>query len=131
MVIWFEIYVDEIERAINFYSAVFKVALEQKKFGDNLYAVFPALNKGIAGVLTQGKIQSGNTVLFFYTADMSVSIETIVYNGGKIIQPKTLIKNTDVNGNSIIPRTLIDGNTGYYAYFSDTEGNKMGLYSNS
>ena len=62
---------------------------------------------------------------------MSVTLEKIEENNGCIISPKTLIKNISKEGNVIIPKTLIDGNTGYFAYFTDSEGNKMGLYSNS
>jgi len=33
-------------------------------------------------------------------------------------------------GKVVIPKTLIDENTGYMAFFSDTEGNTIGLHSN-
>jgi predicted enzyme related to lactoylglutathione lyase len=46
--------------------------------------------------------------------DLQTVVNKIEKAGGKVIRPKT----------------LIDENTGYMAFFYDTEGNAVGLHSN-
>jgi hypothetical protein len=62
---------------------------------------------------------------------MSSVLERVELCGGTIIQGKKLIRNEMSDGRFIIPKTLIDGNVGYFSHFKDTEGNQIGLYSNS
>ena len=56
-------------------------------------------------------------------------INTIVYlNGGDDLQ-KVAAK-IEVNGGKIlVPKTEIGPDMGFYAVFTDTEGNKLGLHS--
>jgi predicted enzyme related to lactoylglutathione lyase len=69
-------------------------------------------------------------VLFFFVNVLSDSIDVATRFGGKVITPKTLIKQTDKNGNLMITQNLIDNKVGYFAELLDSEGNTISLYSN-
>ena len=138
MIKWFEIPAFDIQRAVKFYSTVFRVEFDMEVFNEIPHAIFKKTGKAVSpgGAIVQSKEFSASlnqvgAVLFFQTSDMSVTLEKIEDNNGVVIIPKTLIKNISNEGKVTIPKTLIDGNTGYFAYFTDSEGNKMGLYSNS
>ena len=75
--------------------------------------------------------QIGPILFFDANAGMTDIIENVEEHGGKVLLKKTLIRNVSVDGSFIIPKTLIDGKMGYFAYIMDSEGNKLGLYSNS
>ena len=85
-------------------------------------------------IVYTGNVQNKNGVVLFFDGYPSLGdVEAkIVSNGGKVVVSKTLIKDAKDDGGSIIPKNFIDGSIlGYYAYFLDTEGNKMGLYGSS
>jgi predicted enzyme related to lactoylglutathione lyase len=71
------------------------------------------------------------SVIFFDVN--SLGIDNVLKNvekfGGKILMPKTLLKNKLPDGKITIAKTYIDQQSGYVAYILDTEGNKLGLYS--
>ncbi|MBL4703298.1 MAG: hypothetical protein JKY54_02185, partial [Flavobacteriales bacterium] len=89
----------------------------------------------ISGALVEiGKFndeQIGPILFFDANAGMTDIIENVEEYGGKVLLKKTLIRNVSVSGAFVIPKTLIDGKMGYFSYIMDTEGNKLGLYSNS
>ena len=132
-IIWFEIPVLVLDRAINFYSTVLGIAIEKKKLLDTQYGIFKKENTGVGGVLVEkGNAKPGEgVILFFYVSVLSEAIDAAVRLGGKVITPKTLIKQTDSAGNRTIAQNLIDNKVGYFAELSDSEGNKISLYSNS
>ncbi|MFH1321752.1 MAG: VOC family protein [Bacteroidota bacterium] len=135
---WFEIPAKDFKRALNFYSEVFRMDIDIFKFKNVPHGVFrtPTSKKIITGAIVETKDMpeknTGPIIFFNANPDMLEIIERIKENGGEIICSKSLIKNINSEDGTItIPKTLIDNNPGYYAYFYDTEGNKMGLYSNS
>lgn len=131
-IIWFEIPVVDLNRAIKFYSSVFNMLIEKQIILDREFGVIKKEHCGIGGVLVkkEGNVPGQGVVLFFYVNVLSDSLETAVRAGGKIIQPKTLIKQTDKDGNRTISQNLIDNKVGYYAEIADSEGNIISLYSN-
>ena len=133
---WFEIPAKDFERALSFYREAFGISIDIFMFNNVQHGVFRVEDKEISGAIVDQNDMPGKNVgpVIFFNAnpDMLEIIERIKENGGEIILSKSLIKNTiSEDGTAIIPKTLIDNNVGYYAYFYDTEGNKMGLYSNS
>ena len=130
-IIWFEIPVADLGRAIRFYSAVLHVPIEKQVLLDTEYGVLKKENTGVGGVLVKKqKITPGTgTVLFFYVNVLSDAIEAACSNGGKIVTPKTLIKQTDKDGKRTIAQNLIDNKVGYFAELVDSEGNNISLYS--
>jgi predicted enzyme related to lactoylglutathione lyase len=134
MLAWFEIPAFDFEKAIEFYSSVFKFTIEHKNFGSVPYGIIYESGTGISGAIMKVKekpLPNAGPVLFFKVMDMSETIQRIRQMGGEILKEKSIIKNETPDGKSIIPKTLIDNAHGYYALFRDPEGNKMALYSNS
>ena len=132
-VCWFEIPVVFIDRAIKFYSSILSVKIEKKLLLDTYYGVFDKKIHQIGGVLVEKKGYSPGkgTVLFFCVVDLSDVLKKAIELNGKIVIPKTLIKQTNNKGETIVATNLIDENIGYYAEIVDSEGNHVGLYANS
>ena len=136
---WFEIPARDFKRALDFYSNVFGIDIDVFMFSEIAHGVFrvdPNHPEEITGAIVETKNMPdknvGPVIFFNANPDMSEILENIKENGGEVILTKTLIKNINSeDGKITIPQTLIDSNLGYHAYFYDTEGNKMGLYSNS
>jgi predicted enzyme related to lactoylglutathione lyase len=114
---WFEIYVQDMERARAFYQNTFQVTLERLESpGIELWA-FPMQpdNAGCAGALVKmtGKDSgTGGTIVYFSCADCAVEASRAVQNGGRIQKDKQSI-----------------GQYGFIALVYDTEGNMIGLHS--
>lgn len=125
---WFEIYVQNMERAKAFYEAVFDGKLENLDGSDATcepdassppmeYWTFPMSyeNYGAAGALVkmEGVPSGGNTtVVYFHCLDCAVEAARAVENGGSIFKEKMSI-----------------GKNGFMALVLDTEGNMIGLHS--
>ena len=114
---WFELYVQDIERAKAFYEKTFQVTLERLESpGIELWA-FP-MEMGLPGaagaiVKMDGKDSGvGGTIIYFSCADCEVEASRAVQNGGGVPKEKTSI-----------------GQYGFIALVIDTEGNMMGLHS--
>ncbi len=115
-VIYFEIPVTDIDRAIKFYKAVFSFQFEKEVIDNNEMALFPFSDegKGISGALAKGEIYKpthNGVVIYFKTTDVQKTLQVAVANGGKILYPKTS-----------------NGDLGFVAEFEDSEGNRIALY---
>ncbi len=139
LISWFEIPVFDFKRGLLFYSKVFRhLEFDITEFNGIPHAIFKPTNSSedfvMGGALVQyeKKSEQGSGPVLFFDANSGIDdmLMRIQAYGGVIVKGKSLIKNQMEDGRVIIPRTLIDGNVGYYAYFIDSEGNKMGLYSN-
>ena len=132
---WFEIPATDFERAVKFYSEVLDLKIEVKSFNGIAHGVFSTGKGSISGTIVKTESvntsNSGPVIYFRVVFDMNEMLRKIESLGGKILLPKTLIKNTLTSGGSMIPKNAIDNQIGYYALFLDCEGNKMALYSNS
>jgi uncharacterized protein len=117
-VVYFEIPVNDMDRAINFYSKVFNFDFEKESIDNNEMALFPFLDKssGISGALAKGEIYKptkNGVVIYFSTEDIDSTLNLVISNGGQILYPKT------------------DNGIGFVAEFEDTEGNRIALYQSS
>ena len=114
---WFELYVQDMERAKAFYQKTFQMTLERLESpGMELWA-FPMQpdNPGCAGALVkmEGKDSGvGGTIVYFSCADCATEASRAVQNGGQIQKAKMSI-----------------GQYGFIALVVDTEGNMIGLHS--
>lgn len=117
---WFEIPVENMERAMAFYEAVFDCKLDRHQMGPIDMAWFPwdESKQGAGGSLVKAegyyKPSAEGTKIYFSSEDVSVELNKIEKAGGKIIQSKT----------EIAP------NIGFMALFHDCEGNEIALHSN-
>jgi predicted enzyme related to lactoylglutathione lyase len=114
-VVYFEIPVTDINRAIKFYNTVFHFDFEKENIDNNEMALFPFSdeNSGISGALAKGEIYKptkDGVVIYFKTENIDETIEMAISNGGQILYPKT------------------DNGIGLVAEFEDTEGNRIALY---
>lgn len=132
-IIWFEIPVKNLDRAIVFYSEVLFIKIEKIKFLEQEYGVFNIDKSAIRGAIVAKENHNPGTgiILFFYVVDLIDSLKSVVKFGGRVVVEKTLIKQKNTEGYLTINNNLIDGNIGYYAEFIDREGNLACLYSNS
>ncbi|MCX6310313.1 MAG: hypothetical protein NT084_01585 [Bacteroidetes bacterium] len=132
-VCWFEIPAKNLDRAIAFYSSFLSVQIEKRLLLDKYYGVFDKNTHLISGCLVEKENYSpGNgTVIFFCVDDLSEALRRTIDGNGSVVIPKTLIKQSNNSGDIIVSKNLIDENIGYFAEIIDTEGNHIGLYSNS
>lgn len=116
---WFDIYVDQIERAEGFYKTVLGAEMEDmidptgetemKSFVSNMGAY------GAAGALVKApyaKPGPGGTQIYFSVEDCATQQARIEAAGGQVIRPKFPI-----------------GEFGYVTLAQDTEGNMIGFNS--
>lgn len=124
---WFEIYVQDMERARNFYEAVFDTTLEELPpppgpdeescKGELSMWTFPMSEEGYgaAGALIQMEGLSpgaGGTLVYFSCEDCAIEAARAADNGGSMVREKMPI-----------------GEHGYIAIVNDTECNMIGLHS--
>lgn len=122
---WFEIYVDDMDRAKKFYNAVLGVEFQDvpPQGGDLKMSFFPSdpnpENMGVGGALVQmdgaragGLSQTTTTIVYFPCEDCSVEESRVAAAGGTVFKSKFSI-----------------GEFGFCAICMDTEGNTFGLYS--
>lgn len=124
MVGWFEIYVDDMERAKAFYEEVFGVSLSKLPMPESTEGAemwqFPATEgetqgPGAAGALVKMEGVSaggGGTMVYFSSADCAVEASRADAAGGTVVRPKTSL-----------------GEYGNMALITDTEGNMVGVHS--
>ena len=116
---WFEIYVQDMPRASKFYETVLGVSfeaitdptddsVEMNGFPSNYEAY------GASGALVKmkGVPSGGSTMIYFSCEDCGVEESRVVGAGGKIERPKMSI-----------------GEYGFISLVWDTEGNMVGLHS--
>ena len=117
---WFEIPAKDIERAKKFYEAIFDIKMETMDMNGMKMAMFPFSPEGgkISGALVQSQ---------FHTPSATGAI--IYLNGNPDLQ-QVLDRMEKAGGKVNMPKTLIKEEIGYMAFFSDSEGNTVGLHSN-
>ena len=120
-VVWFEIYVNDLQRAKKFYETVFKTELSElptpEGNGSMEMQSFPMemTGEGAAGALVKMegfKAGGGGTIVYFRSDDCSDEESRIEKVGGKIFQSKQSL-----------------GEYGFMVLASDTEGNMFGIHS--
>lgn len=115
---WFEVPVTDIARAKKFYETVFSIEMQSSEMMGMQMAFFPfEMNGKISGSLTQSPMHKP-----------SLEGVKIYFNGNPDLQV-ALDKIEDAGGTVTMPKTLIDEQTGYMAFFVDTEGNGVALHS--
>ncbi len=116
---WFDIYVDDMARAVAFYEAVFGITLSEiiDPTGETKMMSFQGdmKNYGAMGALVKsahGRPGPGGTLMYFNTDDCAVEEARVAVAGGAVLRPKFSI-----------------GEFGYVTLCADTEGNLFGLSS--
>lgn len=115
-VVYFEIPVTDMDRAIKFYTAIFNFDFEKDIIDHNEMALFPftITDSGISGALAKGEIYKptiNGTLIYFKTENIDTTLKLTVKNGGEILYPETS-----------------NGVFGSVAEFKDSEGNRIALH---
>jgi predicted enzyme related to lactoylglutathione lyase len=116
---WFQIPVTNFERAVKFYNTILAVDLLESRGMGAQVALFPhdMKNGAVGGALYHGPgfnpSCDGTVVMLNVGKDLALVLSRIEEAGGRISMSQTPINN----------------NSGFLAYFIDTEGNRVGLYS--
>ncbi len=118
---WFEIPVRDLDRAIEFYEAVFEFSLQRQDFGPVKMAWFPSMETAMGSpgglIYDPGSFTpSSEGILIYFTAfsgDLDIELERAEKEGGKIV----------------VPKRLISPEIGYMGAFIDSEGNRIALHS--
>ncbi len=118
---WFEIPVDNLERAMKFYGTVLGADLQKMDMGISVMAFLPSSQDAVGGAIVHMKDEnwgykpghSGSVVYLNGGDDLSIPLGRVEGAGGKVITPKV----------------DIGQGFGYFAFFEDTEGNRVGFHS--
>lgn len=115
-VIYFEIPVKDMDRAIKFYTSVFNFTFEKEIIDNNEMALFPfiAEGTGISGALAKGAVYkptNDGVIIYFKTESIDKTLSMAIESGGQLLYPKTS-----------------NGDLGFVAEFEDSEGNRIALH---
>lgn len=116
---WFEICATDIPRAKRFYETIFKITMENWDLPGFEMVVFPSVpgNGKATGALVKSDMHTpsmdGSVIYLNADPDLAAVLGRVEAAGGKVLMPKTHI-NDDI---------------GYMAFFVDSEGNRMALHS--
>jgi uncharacterized protein len=119
-VAWFEIPVNDLDKAKGFYEHVFGLTLSPMDMEKAKMAFFPMSDQqqpGATGALMKadGYVPShSGTVVYFHVPDIEGTLKKVGEKGGKTLLPKMSI-----------------GQYGFIAHFEDSEGNRVALHSMS
>ena len=119
-VVWFEIYVDDIQRARKFYETVLDIKIDDMPDPNNgglKMASFPmkinAPNAAGSLVQMEGVKAGGNSTIVYFTSEDCAKEEARVEKaGGKVFKKKMSI-----------------AEYGFMSLCTDTEGNMFGIHS--
>lgn len=110
---WVEIPTEDFDRAVDFYSKLLNVKLEKLDFETEKMACLPHDAGAIMWAPDFKPSKDGVLVSLNCGSNIDEWLKHIVDYGGKITRPKTKIE--------------AEGR-GWFALFTDTEGNQLGLY---
>jgi uncharacterized protein len=117
-VVWFDIPVLDLERAVRFYSVVLGAPLEmvQAGFGTPTIALLPHPEGAITGCLVQttdGNPGEGGPLIYLSAQGrLDEAVAAAQMNGGTVVKPRHSV-----------------GSAGSRAIVIDTEGNRIALHS--
>jgi len=118
-VVWFDIPVREIDRAVRFYSAVLGIHLKKEQAGPGMaMAMLPHTEGSVGGCLVQNAdarpSETGPLLYLNTQGRLDDAIRAVAMHGGTILSPR----------HSIAP-------FGFRAIVLDSEGNRIALHSPS
>lgn len=115
-IVWCDIPVKDLDRAIRFYSAVLGAPVKKERFGGMSLGLLPFGDKEVGACLylTEENRPSaaGPRIYLNVQGRLDAAIAAVAPNGGKVVGPKE----------SIAPH-------GFRAVIDDSEGNRVALHS--
>jgi uncharacterized protein len=115
-IVWCDIPVVDLERAIRFYSSVLGTAVHKQEAPGATMGILPHNDGEVGGCLfmSAGETPSEKGVMIYLNCNgrLDDAIAAVTANGGKVLQPKHPI-----------------GPFGFRAVIVDSEGNRVALHS--
>jgi predicted enzyme related to lactoylglutathione lyase len=115
-VVWVDIPVLDLDRAMRFYSAVLGAALQKQDYQGMAFALLPGADSDVSGCLFMKADErpSDRGVVVYLNAQgrLDEAIAAVEPNGGRVVLPKHQI-----------------GPHGFRAVICDSEGNRLALHS--
>ncbi|HMA80053.1 MAG TPA: VOC family protein [Candidatus Binatia bacterium] len=115
-IVWCDIPVLNLDRAIQFYSAVLGQPVKKQEFPGTMVGILPHNDGEVGGCLftsTEEKPSDKGTMVYLNAnGRLDDALAAVSANGGKIVQPKHPI-----------------GPFGFRAVILDSEGNRIALHS--
>lgn len=116
-VIYFEIPVNDLERAQKFYTSVFNFSFEKEIIDEYEMALFPfeEKNSGITGALAKGDVYKPTkegVIIYFKTENIDHTLQQVIQSGGTILYPKKINEKLSFA----------------VAEFEDSEGNRIAIH---
>ena len=120
---WFEIPVNDFDRARKFYETIFDYQMPENIMGNVQmgFFLYDFQNGKVGGAICKSEThkpsQEGSLIYLNCQPDLQIMLDRVKDAGGSILSEKKLIS--------------ADQNIGYWASIIDTEGNKVALHSMS
>ncbi len=113
-IVWCDIPVKDLDRAIKFYSDVLGDKVSKETVGDMSFGLLPCSGPNVAGCLVTNAKPSTDGPMIYLNCDKRLddAVAKVEKNGGQILQPKHSI-----------------GPHGFRAIVLDSEGNRVALHS--
>lgn len=117
LIAMFEIPATDLSRAVGFYEGILGIHIEKMVMPGMEMGIFPYEGQPVTGVIVKGEgyepSASGVTIYLNAGDDLQLVLDKVKAHGGQII----------------VPKTAHADESGYFALFVDTEGNRLGLNS--
>ena len=114
---WFEIPVQDLDRAQRFYETLLGAPLRREQMGEQTLAVFRYDEPAAGGCLLAGGVLQpsphGTMVYLNAAPSLDAALARVEAAGGRIATPKV----------------QLPGDMGAFAHIVDTEGNRVGLHA--
>jgi predicted enzyme related to lactoylglutathione lyase len=115
-IVWCDIPVKDLDRAIKFYSALLGKPVTKETFSAADFGLLPEAESGVSGCLVVSKevkpSADGPTIYLNCDGRLPLAIAVVDLNGGRVLQPRHPI-----------------GDHGFRAIVLDSEGNRIALHS--
>lgn len=118
LIAFFEIPVVDFRRAVDFYEAVLDIKLSVHEYETEKMACFTEEGETVGAISCSSTFEflpsNHGVMIHFNCEDIEKALKNVLQKGGKVIIPKTKIEAED---------------KGWFAVFSDSEGNRIGIYA--
>lgn len=115
---WFEIAVDDMDRAVAFYESLLATTIHRETIAGNAMGVIKYHADAVGGCLIAGEkvsrpSQDGTLVYLNAGPSLDTVLARVEAAGGRVTTPKV----------------TLPGDMGCFAHITDSEGNRVGLHA--
>lgn len=115
-IVWLDLPVLNLDRAISFYSTVLADEVQKQQFEQFSFGLLPHAETSVSGCLVPASeediIRRGPLIYFNVDGRLSAALDLVAANGGEVLEAKHAL-----------------GPHGFRAIIKDSEGNRVALHS--